>query len=419
MTRPRRHPHPSLLAAAAAAVRACAFAAALAIAVITIALVATTPLPAQSYSGNAVDYISVWGEQQDDNSYNFYATNSHFIPVYISVTFQELVSLAPTVDLPWTGAIPPATDRQYLFSLNPTTDRGRIGYNLVYTFAEGDPATARHDDNHLYLFPFEHGTKHRITQGYNGRFSHFGENQYAVDFNLDEGTPVYAARGGVVVRVKEDSRVGGPSPAYANRANLIMIAHDDGSFGNYVHLRYRGAEVAVGDRVQAGDLIGYSGSTGISSGPHLHFDVRIPLPTGGMQSIPFRFLGADNTPVQPQEGTFYYAYHTGKPPFDVVFGDSLTPADFADHTAPIPRTDRIQFRTEEYDLTYALFIGNGFADPIRATVGFNLVNMRAEAHLPLELTIPAQTEVFLTLLRADPAGDRWQYAPTVRYRRVD
>lgn len=373
----------------------------------------------QSYRGSETDYVQVWGEQQDDNTYDFYAGNSHFIPMFISVSFEQLISLAPTQDLPWTGAIQPGTERQFLFSLQPTTDRGRIGYNLIYSFAEGDPATAEHDDDYLYLFPFEHGTKHRVTQGYNGTFSHFDENQYAIDFNLDEGTPVYAAREGIVVRVKEDSRVGGPSAAYADRGNLIMIAHDDGTFGNYVHLMYGGAEVAVGDEVEAGQLIGYSGNTGISSGPHLHFDVRIPLPTGRMQSIPFSFRGMDGEAISPREGVFYYASHPGKPAFEPVFGSDLTVADFADHREPIGVTNRIEFRTEDYDLTYAVFIGNGFPETITATVGFNLVNMRAESRLPIELTIPPQTEVFLTLLRADPDGSRWQYAPTVRYRRLE
>ncbi len=385
-----------------------------------LGLALTTPAAAQtapSYSAGG-DFVEVWGVQQDDNSYDFYARNSHFIPIFINVSFDQLISLAPTEDLPWRGAIPPGTDQQYLFSLEPTTTRGRIGYSLVYTFALGDPDTAAPDDTYLYLFPFAHGTKHRVTQGYNGSFSHFGENQYAVDFDLDEGTEVYAARGGRVVEVKEDSRVGGPSMAYADRANLIMVAHDDGTFGNYVHLRYHGAEVQVGDRVEAGDMIGYSGNTGVSSGPHLHFDVRVPLPTGHMQSVPFHFRGLDGEAVTPEEGRFYYASHPGGAPFDVVWGSDLTPEDFADRRQPIDRSDRIEFRTEQYDLTYAVFVGNGFADTVEATVTFNLVNMRAEGQMPIELTIPPQTEVFVTLLRADPQGERWQYSPSVRYRRV-
>lgn len=375
-------------------------------------------LSAQTYTGSG-DFIEVYGVQQDDNSYDFFASNSHFIPVFINVSFTELLSLAPSVDLPWRGAIAPETEDLYLFSLEPTTTRGRLGYNLVYSFAEGDPETAAHDDSYLYLFPFEHGTKHRVTQGHNGQFSHFGENQYALDFDLEEGTAVYAARGGVVVRVKEDSNVGGPSQRYAAYGNAIMIAHDDGSFGNYVHLRRQGAEVAVGDHVEAGQLIGYSGNTGVSSGPHLHFDVRLPQLDGTMQSIPVRFLGVDGDAVDPQEGEFYYATHPGLPPFEQVYGADLTIEDFADHSAQIATTRRIEFRAEQYDLTYAVFVGNGFENSIDATIDFQLLGMRAEGRLPIEMRIPAGTEVFVTLLRADVNAHRWQYSPTVRYRQVE
>lgn len=364
------------------------------------------------------DHVEVWGVQQDDNSYDFYARNSHFVPMFISVSFDQLVSLAPNQDLPWRGAIAPDTDQQYLFSLQPTTTRGRIGYSLVYSFAMGDPTTVDHDDDYLYLFPFAHGSKHRLTQGHNGDFSHFGENQYAVDFDLDVGTPIYAARGGRVVRVKEDSRAGGPSMAYANMGNVVMVAHDDGTFGNYVHLRYNGAAVAVGDRVEPGDLIGYSGNTGVSSGPHLHFDVRVPLETGRMQSIPVRFRGLEGEPVDPVEGAFYYANHPGGEPFEVVFGSDLQPSDFADHREPAPGARGLEFRAEQFDLTYAIFVANGFEETIEAEITFQLVNMRAEGQFPMELTIPPGTEVFVTLLRGHPEATRFQYSPSVRYRRV-
>lgn len=391
-------------------------------ALLVVALLLPVVIPPRAtsaqQSGSASELVEVYARRNEDNSYDFYARNDHFIPVYLNVDFERLVSLEPTRDLPWRGVIDSETEDRFLFSLRPTTTRGRIGYNLRYTVAMGDPDTVDHNDDHLYLFPFEHGTKRRITQGHGGSFSHFGENRYAIDFDMPEGTPVYAARSGTVVRVKQDGRAGGPSMAYAGHGNVIMIAHEDGTFGNYVHLRFRGSRVGVGDRVEAGDLIGYSGNTGVSSGPHLHFDVRVPRWDGTMQSIPFLFRGVDGEAIDPREGVFYYAAHPELPPFEMVFGADLTNEDFADHRGEVPHTNRIEFRTEEYDLTYAVFVGNGLRDDIVATIGFNLVNMSADARLPLEVTIPAGEEIFVTLLRADPAGSRWQYAPTVRYRRA-
>ncbi len=385
---------------------------------LVVAAAAAQPLTAVAQAGNSSDLVEVWGEAQEDNSYRFYARNSHFVPMYISVSFRQLISLAPTVDLPWQGAISPGTERQHLFSLTPTATRGRIGYDLTYSFAMGDPDTVAHDDDFLYLLPFEHGTKRRLTQGFNGAFSHFSENQYAVDFDMPEGTPVHAARAGQVVRVKQDGRAGGPSMAYADQGNVVMVAHDDGTFGNYVHLRFRGAAVAVGDTVQAGDLIGFSGNTGVSSGPHLHFDVRVPLHNGRMQSIPFLFRGLDGEALPPRENQFYYAAHPGLPPFEVVYGEDLREGDFADHRGEVAFTGNIEFRAEQYDLTFAVFVGNGFREEIEATIGFNLVNMTADGAMPQVVRILPGEEIFVTLLRADPEGNRWQYAPTVRYRRV-
>jgi murein DD-endopeptidase MepM/ murein hydrolase activator NlpD len=98
----------------------------------------------------------------------------------------------------------------------------------------------------------------------------------ALDFNLPEGTPICAAREGIIYSFKNNSDVGGPFPNYKNKANYIIIKHNDGSFGCYWHLKKNGVVVKTGF-VAKGQLIGYSGSTGFVLRPHLHFSVKRKL----------------------------------------------------------------------------------------------------------------------------------------------
>jgi murein DD-endopeptidase MepM/ murein hydrolase activator NlpD len=82
-----------------------------------------------------------------------------------------------------------------------------------------------------------------------------------IDLGAPEGTPIYAARTGRVTIA-----------SYSNSAgNYVSINHGDGFSSIYMHMtRY---VVSSGQAVSAGQLIGYVGSTGISTGPHLHFGI--------------------------------------------------------------------------------------------------------------------------------------------------
>lgn len=75
-----------------------------------------------------------------------------------------------------------------------------------------------------------------------------------------------------------------------SRANKIRILHDDGTIAIYAHLSLETVQVYEGLKISAGELIGYSGNTGYSTGPHLHFSIQINT---GMKSIsvPFKFSG--------------------------------------------------------------------------------------------------------------------------------
>jgi murein DD-endopeptidase MepM/ murein hydrolase activator NlpD len=127
------------------------------------------------------------------------------------------------------------------------------------------------DTSFVYSLPYAVDTKQRVVQGYFSRFTH--KNRAAIDFKMKRGTAIHAARGGVVARVKEDGEKGGLNRSYRQYGNSIVINHNDGTRAGYWHLQFNGAVVNVGDTVQQGQLIGYSGKTGYTAFPHLHFIV--------------------------------------------------------------------------------------------------------------------------------------------------
>ena len=121
----------------------------------------------------------------------------------------------------------------------------------------------------IYLLPFDNklNLKPELAP------SHEGPMINALDFSMEEGTPVYAAADGVVVQVKDDSKKGGPKESLRLEANLVRIKHKNEEYTDYGHLKYKGIVVKPNDSVKAGDLIGYSGITGFTTYPHLHFSV--------------------------------------------------------------------------------------------------------------------------------------------------
>ena len=171
-------------------------------------------------------------------------------------------------------------------------DRGNADVDLSFEWAVGE-FDANHDDDHIYALPYAPGRSYRILQGYGARFSHRGLEEFAIDFDMAEGTPVHAARGGIVARVEERNNRGCWRDGCGQYANFIVILHSDGTTGEYYHLKQHGVLVDVGERVEQGQKIGLSGNTGHSALPHLHFAVYRPTTWGETQSIPIRFRSAD------------------------------------------------------------------------------------------------------------------------------
>ncbi|WP_133477366.1 peptidoglycan DD-metalloendopeptidase family protein [Cognatilysobacter segetis] len=209
-------------------------------------------------------------------------------PVEVRLAFAQQNNVRAEPDLPMRTVVP--ANRQSVLAYVGTLEPSQPGdFELILDAVPGDPAARPRDVE--YLLPLRMRGWH-IDQGFGGGFSHDDEqNRFALDLAAPIGTPVLAARDGVVMQVESDfARAGLDRERYAGRANLIRVLHEDGTMAMYAHLKAEGVLVRPGQRVHAGDVIGLSGNTGFTSGPHLHFAVQV---NRGMrlESIRFRMRG--------------------------------------------------------------------------------------------------------------------------------
>lgn len=122
-----------------------------------------------------------------------------------------------------------------------------------------------------YINPIKGKTKVNITTDYHGYVTLKGKHT-GVDFACSAGTPIVAVKDGVIVISKAVRNSNG---TYRSYGEYIAIDHYDGTVTLYAHMLSNSRRVQVGDKVSQGEKIGEVGSTGNSTGNHLHFEVRI------------------------------------------------------------------------------------------------------------------------------------------------
>jgi murein DD-endopeptidase MepM/ murein hydrolase activator NlpD len=206
--------------------------------------------------------------------------NELYAPVEVELSIESARHLTGVPEKPVRWVLQPRQQIR-LLTLAPT-GTGAPSFSYKLRHALGDPR-AKHA---LVDYPLPwKGGPFRVTQGPGGGYSHTGaKGRYAIDIAMPEGTPILAARPGVVIKIENNQNGRGTHPS----GNFVRLLHDDGTMSVYLHLKQRSVVVNEGQRVRTGSLLAQSGNTGNSTGPHLHFVVQknVGLDT---VSIPFAF----------------------------------------------------------------------------------------------------------------------------------
>jgi murein DD-endopeptidase MepM/ murein hydrolase activator NlpD len=136
-----------------------------------------------------------------------------------------------------------------------------------------------------YRLPTPAGEEWAISQPPYGSYSHWGRSLHAYDIAPRGGSCVVAMRAGIAYAF--DLKLG-QTPRRRIFGNYITIAHDDGSFSHYAHLKAGTFRILTGDHVEPGQPLALVGNSGYSFGAHVHVHVTKAFSISS-QSIPFRF----------------------------------------------------------------------------------------------------------------------------------
>jgi len=254
------------------------------------------------HAKNPVQVISI----RTKNGFDLYLENHAYYDVSIQLNALKLVNLSSSKRFPFIGSFP-AKSRTKILHFSIQNPQKESFFQTRYSSTIGR-LSPDYDRKFVYALPYERGKAYQLTQGFNGEHTHKGQSAYALDFQMKEGTKVHAMRKGRVVSFEDHHTEHGFSPEFTNKSNYIIVQHNDGTMAMYGHLKPHGVKVRLGQKVYKHTLIGLSGNTGYSSGPHLHVHISaIQSLHSGSRSVPFSFLTQRGKIDSPEVDSFYIA----------------------------------------------------------------------------------------------------------------
>lgn len=241
--------------------------------------------------------------------------NRYAVPVMVAWQFNALENVSPVTAASGVVYVPPA-DRPNGFG--PTVVIGELAVidptdayrrELSFRARFGDPNAQ--PSPYAYALPYPRGQTFSVLQGFHGAFSHRGSNEFAIDFDCPVATKVLATRPGIVVAANAQAQGSGTTQEYLDykRTNFVIVLHDDGTLGEYMHLAPATVQVKPGQRVERLQELALSGNTGFSSTPHLHFQVMTAALDGvSARSFAFEMAVAPDRVEEPTLSRRYTAW---------------------------------------------------------------------------------------------------------------